>query len=232
MFLNIPINPLRILDSKNPALAELIAGAPLLSDYLDTESAEHFEQVKQLLGDIGVEFVLNPRLVRGLDYYSRTVFEWVTDQLGAQGAVCSGGRYDGLIEQLGGRATPASGWALGFERVVELLEAQAGRVPAPVLDAYLVTVGDRARRRGFAIAEALRTQVPALRLAMDCTGGGFKAQLKRADRSGARLALIVGEDEVGSGNVGLKPLRTEQPQTTVTVDDLVGELRRDAGRPG
>jgi len=224
------INPLRILDSKNPALAEIIAGAPLLSDYLDPESTEHFEQVKQLLGDIGIEFVLNPRLVRGLDYYSRTVFEWVTDQLGAQGAVCSGGRYDGLIAQLGGRDTPASGWALGFERVVELLEAEDGRVPVPVLDAYLVTVGERARRRGFAIAEALRSAIPTLRLVLDCAGGGFKAQLKRADRSGARLALIIGEDEVGSGSVSLKPLRTEQPQTTVTVDELIGELRRSAGR--
>ncbi len=223
-------NPLRILDSKNSELTELIAGAPLLADFLDAESSAHFEQVKQLLDDIGIDFVLNPRLVRGLDYYTRTVFEWVTDRLGAQGAICSGGRYDGLIAQLGGRDTPASGWALGFERVVELLAAEGAAVPEQLPDAYLVTAGDEARRRGFAVVEALRSDVPALKLAMDCTAGGFKAQLRRADRSGARLALIIGQDELGSGTVSVKPLRTDAPQTTVKLEELAAALLRDAAQ--
>ncbi len=223
-------NPLRILDSKNPELTELIGGAPLLADFLDAESTAHFEQVKQLLDDIGIDFVLNPRLVRGLDYYTRTVFEWVTGRLGAQGAICSGGRYDGLIAQLGGRDTPASGWALGFERVVELLAAEGAAVPGQLPDAYLVTAGDEARRRGFAVVEALRSDVPALKLAMDCTAGGFKAQLRRADRSGARLALIIGQDELGSGTVSVKPLRTDAPQTTVKLEELAAALLRDAAQ--
>ncbi len=223
-------NPLRILDSKNPALAELIAGAPLLADFLDAESQAHFEQVKQLLDDVGIEFVLNPRLVRGLDYYSRTVFEWVTDRLGAQGAICSGGRYDGLITQLGGRETPASGWALGFERVVELLAAESAEVPEALPDAYLVTSGDEARRRAFSVAEALRSDLPAFKLAMDCTAGGFKAQLRRADRSGARLALIIGEDELGAGAVSVKPLRSGAPQTTVKLEELAEALLREAAQ--
>ena len=220
-------NPLRILDSKNPDLAELIAGAPLLADFLDAESQAHFEQLKQLLEDVGIEFVLNPRLVRGLDYYSRTVFEWVTDRLGAQGAICSGGRYDGLIAQLGGRDTPASGWALGFERVVELLAAEGAEIPEQLPDAYLVTAGDAARRRAFAVAEALRSDLPELKLAMDCTAGGFKAQLRRADRSGATLALIIGEDELGAGSVSVKPLRTDAPQTTVKLEELASALLRE-----
>lgn len=223
-------NPLRILDSKNPDLAELIGGAPLLADFLDADSREHFEWVKQLLDDVGIEFVLNPRLVRGLDYYTRTVFEWVTDRLGAQGAICSGGRYDGLIAQLGGRDTPASGWALGFERVVELLAAEGAEIPDKLPDAYLVTAGDEARRRAFALAEALRTDLPALKLAMDCTAGGFKAQLRRADRSGARLALIIGEDELGTGSVSIKPLRSDAPQTIVKFEELAAALLREAAQ--
>ena len=223
-------NPLRILDSKNPELTELIAGAPLLAEFLDADSSAHFEQVKQLLDDVGIEFVLNPRLVRGLDYYTRTVFEWVTDRLGAQGAICSGGRYDGLIAQLGGRDTPASGWALGFERVVELLAAEGAAVPGQLPDAYLVTAGDEARRRGFAVAEALRSDLPALRLAMDGTAGGFKAQLRRADRSGAKLALIIGQDELDAGTVGVKPLRSDAPQSTVKLEELAAALLRDAAQ--
>ncbi|NNC64768.1 MAG: histidine--tRNA ligase [Gammaproteobacteria bacterium] len=223
-------NPLRILDSKNPALAELIAAAPLLADFLDAESRDHFERVKQLLADIGIEFVLNPRLVRGLDYYSRTVFEWVTDRLGAQGAICSGGRYDGLISQLGGRETPASGWALGFERVVELLAAEGAEIPEQLPDAYFVTVGDAARRRAFAVAETLRSDMPDLKLAMDCTAGGFKAQLRRADRSGARLALIIGEDELDSGSVSVKPLRSDVAQKIVKLEELAEALLREAAQ--
>ena len=223
-------NPLRILDSKNPELAELIAGAPLLAEFLDTESREHFEQVRQLLGDVGIDFVLNPRLVRGLDYYTRTVFEWVTDRLGAQGAICSGGRYDGLIAQLGGRDTPASGWALGFERVVELLAAEGAAIPDRRPDAYFVAAGDAARRRAFAVAESLRSELPAFRVEMDCTAGGFKAQLRRADRSGARLALILGEDELASGSVSIKPLRSDAPQTTVKLEALAAALLREAAQ--
>jgi len=223
-------NPLRILDSKNPALAQIIAGAPMLSEHLDSESQDHFDQLKQLLSDVGIEFVLNPRLVRGLDYYSRTVFEWVTDRLGAQSAICSGGRYDGLVAQLGGRDTPASGWALGFERVVELLRAEGCDTPEPVPDAYLVTAGESARRQGFAVAEMLRSRIPGLRLSMDCAVGSFKAQMKRADRSGARIALILGEDEMRTSSIGLKPLRSDAQQRTVDVDEIAAELRRETGR--
>jgi histidyl-tRNA synthetase len=222
-------NPLRILDSKNPQLAGIIADAPVLAEYLDAESRGHFATLQQLLHDVGIDFVLNPRLVRGLDYYSRTVFEWLTDRLGAQGAICSGGRYDGLVAQLGGRDTPASGWALGLERVVELLQAEACAIEAALPDAYLVTAGDEARLKGFAIAELLRSRVPGLKLSMDCGPGGLKAQLKRADRSGARLALIIGEDELRAAGVAVKPLRSEAPQKTLKLDELVADLVRDVG---
>ena len=221
-------NPLRILDSKNPELGELIAAAPALSDYLDPESRDHFEQVKHLLDDVGLSYVLNPRLVRGLDYYTRTVFEWVTDRLGAQSAICSGGRYDGLVAQLGGRDTPAVGWALGLERVVELLAAEGRESVAQPPDAYLVTAGDRARREAFAIAERLRTAVPGLRLSFDCAAGGMKAQLKRADRSGARLALILGDDELAAGQVSVKTLREQTPQVSVELGELIASLLRDS----
>ncbi len=221
-------NPLRILDSKNPELRELIAAAPELGDYLDSESRDHFERVRHLLDDVGLSYVLNPRLVRGLDYYTRTVFEWVTDRLGAQSAICSGGRYDGLVAQLGGRDTPAVGWALGLERVVELLAAEGREVAAEPPDAYLVTVGDQARRKAFAIAERLRAAVPGLRLSFDCMAGGMKAQLRRADRSGARLALILGDDELAAGQVSVKALREQTPQESVELDGLIARLLRDS----
>jgi len=224
-------NPLRILDSKNPALRELIDAAPLLSGYLDDESRAHFEQVQRLLADVGVEFTLNPRLVRGLDYYSRTVFEWLTDRLGAQSAVCSGGRYDGLVEQLGGRATPAVGWALGMERVVEVMQAEGIAGGALPPDAYLVAAGEAERRFAFKIAEELRSRVPGLKLSLGGSTGGFKAQLRRADKSGARVALIVGEAEVAQGKVSFKTLREDQPQKLVTVVEcaaLLGQTRPSA----
>jgi histidyl-tRNA synthetase len=214
-------NPLRILDSKNPALRELIASAPLLGGYLDAESREHFERVQTLLGDIGVAFKLNPRLVRGLDYYTRTVFEWVTDQLGAQSAVCSGGRYDGLVAQLGGRDTPAVGWALGVERIVELLGAEGlahAEVPA---DAFLVAAGLVERQFGFKAAEQLRDRIPALRLSIGSPAAGFKAQLRRADKSGARFALIIGEAELAAGRISVKPLRDDRPQQLLTLEECV-----------
>ena len=219
-------NPLRILDSKNPALRELIDAAPLLAGYLDAESRAHFERVQALLSDVGVAFTLNPRLVRGLDYYSRTVFEWLTDRLGAQGAVCSGGRYDGLVEQLGGRATPAVGWALGIERIVELMQAEGvGAVEAPP-DAYLVAAGDAERRYAFKLAEELRGRLPKLRLSLGGPAAGFKAQLRKADKSGARVALIVGEAELAAAKISFKPLREDKPQELLTVEECVVLLRQ------
>jgi histidyl-tRNA synthetase len=217
-------NPLRILDSKNPALRELIAGAPLLDDYLDDESRAHFARVQRLLADVGVAFTLNPRLVRGLDYYSRTVFEWTTDRLGAQSAVCAGGRYDGLVALLGGRDTPAAGWALGLERIVELARADGRDVAEPPVDAFLVAAGDEARRFGFKVVEELRDRVPGLRLAIGSPAAGFKAQMRRADKSGARFALIVGEAEVAAGRVSVKPLRADEPQRLLTTAECAAVL--------
>jgi histidyl-tRNA synthetase len=217
-------NPLRILDSKNPEMRELIAAAPLLSEHLDAESRAHFERVQELLTDIGVPFAINPRLVRGLDYYSRTVFEWLTDKLGAQSAVCSGGRYDGLVAQLGGHATPAVGWALGIERIVEIMRLEGRAAAAAAPDVFLVTVGEPARRRGFALAEALRSQVPGLKLASGVPSAGFKAQLRRADKSGARYAAIIGDTELAADRVSVKPLREDAPQELLTVEQFAARL--------
>tara|TARA_B100000686_G_scaffold347527_1_gene436453 strand:- start:7552 stop:8820 length:1269 start_codon:yes stop_codon:yes gene_type:complete len=217
-------NPLRILDSKNPDLKDLIVNAPDLSDYLDDESKVHFDGVQKLLGDVGVEYVINSRLVRGLDYYSRTVFEWVTDLLGAQSAVCSGGRYDTLVSQLGGKDTPAIGWALGVERVVELIMAEGLPINEQTPDAYLTAGGEQARRASFSIAEELRTRLPNARVSMDCMGGSLKSQLRRADRSGARLALILGEDELAAEKISVKALREDTPQVMLTLDELVSML--------
>jgi histidyl-tRNA synthetase len=208
-------NPMRLLDSKHPDMQPLIAEAPQITDCLDSESSEHFAGLQELLTAAGIEFTLNPRLVRGLDYYSRTVFEWVTTRLGAQGAVCAGGRYDGLVEHLGGRATPAIGWALGIERLVELYRL-ANEDAAPVgPDAYLVAVGEAAQARALTLAEELRDQDPELRIEVNCGGGSFKSQFKRADKSGAVLALILGDDELRAGQLGIKPLRADSDQQTV-----------------
>lgn len=217
-------NPMRILDSKNPTMQALIMGAPELEDYLDDESRIHFERVKALLNDIDIEFTVNPRLVRGLDYYTRTVFEWVTDRLGSQSAVCSGGRYDGLVEQLGGRATPAVGWALGLERIIELVRLDGWDGVAANPDVYVVCVGDAAVQRGFTTAERLRDRVPDLKVSMAPPSAGFKAQLRRADKSGARFALIVGEDELAADKISLKNLRTDEAQRLLTFDELVQAL--------
>jgi len=219
-------NPLRILDSKNPALRELIDAAPLLSSYLDDESRAHFDRVQTLLGDVGVAYTLNPRLVRGLDYYSRTVFEWLTDRLGAQSAVCSGGRYDGLVAQLGGRDTPAVGWALGIERIVELMQAEGVGAGESVLDAQLVAAGEAERRFGFKLLDQLRERLPGLKISLGMPSAGFKAQLRHADKSGARFALIVGESELAAGKAALKPLRDGKPQRLVTVEECVDALRQ------
>jgi len=224
-------NPLRILDSKNPAMQEMLNAAPALADHLDEESRAHFVRVRELLDDAGIAYEINPRLVRGLDYYSRTVFEWVTDRLGAQSAVCSGGRYDGLVAQLGGRDTPAVGWALGIERIVELMRIVAGDPDASTADVYIACVGDVARRTGFACAEMLRAQLPSLRVAFGLAASGLKAQLRRADRSGARYAVIIGDDECAAGEVSFKPLLSDLPQRRMSQAQLVSELRDAVGAP-
>ncbi len=219
-------NPLRILDSKNPELQELISGAPLITEHLDPESADHFARLREHLDAAGIPYVLDPRLVRGLDYYSRTVFEWVTRELGAQDAVCSGGRYDGLVGQLGGSPTPAVGWALGEERIVELMCLQ--KLPDDRLapDVYLVLAGDAAERAGLALAESLRNQMKGLRFEMNSGGGSLKSQMKRADRSGARYALLLGDNELERGTIGLKSLRDDVAQTEVAAEVLAEELER------
>jgi histidyl-tRNA synthetase len=200
-------NPLRILDSKYPPTQEIVKNAPVLTEHLDAESQAHFAELRAGLDELGIPYTVNPRLVRGLDYYSRTVFEWITDALGSQDAVCSGGRYDGLIAQMGGEATPAIGFAMGVERVVELVRL-AGAVPArPAPDVFVMAQGERAQRRALALAEQLRDGIPGCRVVVHCGGGKFKTQFRRADESGARLALIVGDDELERGVVALKPLR-------------------------
>jgi histidyl-tRNA synthetase len=219
-------NPLRILDSKVPQMRPIVESAPLLSDYLDDESRAHFDRVQQLLTDLDVPFTLNPRLVRGLDYYSRTVFEWITQEARAQNAICSGGRYDGLVAQLGGRDTPAVGWALGIERIVELMQAQGiGPGEAP-LDAQLVAAGDAERRFGFEVVDRLRERVPGARISLGMPSASFKAQLRHADKSGARFALIVGESELAAAKVALKPLRDGKPQRLLTVEECADVLRQ------
>jgi len=213
-------NPLRILDSKNPDMQAVLEAAPVLSDYIDDASRSHFASLCGLLDAAGVDYQVNPRLVRGLDYYGRTVFEWVTDQLGAQGTVCAGGRYDGLVEYLGGRATPAIGFALGMERLIGLLDSEGVQTPDRSPHLYVVLVGEQAQRQGLLLAEQLRDALPQLRLVTHCGGGSFKSQFKKADRSGARYALVLGEEEVNKRQVGVKPLRTEGDQQTVSFDEL------------
>jgi len=217
-------NPLRILDSKNPEMQPVIEAAPVMLDYLDAESAEHFDALRALLDAAGIGYSLNPRLVRGLDYYNRTVFEWVTDALGAQGAVCSGGRYDGLVEKLGGRPTPAVGWAMGIERFVALFEACGGQAPAQRADVYIVAVGDGTLQRAFRVAEELRDAIAGVRVELNLGGGSFKSQLKRADASEAEYALILGEQELANGCIGVKPLRTRDGQTSVALDGIAAAL--------
>ncbi|HEV2212775.1 MAG TPA: histidine--tRNA ligase [Gammaproteobacteria bacterium] len=216
-------NPLRILDSKVPETQALVQQAPNLVEHLDPESRGHFERLKQLLGDAGIPFSVNPRLVRGLDYYTRTVFEWTTTKLGAQDAICSGGRYDGLVAQLGGKPTPATGFAMGVERLVALMEAEGVQAAAEVPYIYMVRVGEAAERAGFQLAERLRDRSPGLKLTVDCGGGGFGNQLKRADKSGAAFALLLGENEVAGQRVTLKNLR-DGSQEEVSWDALPDRL--------
>ena len=217
-------NPLRILDSKNPEMQAVVEAAPVMIDYLDEESTEHFQELRSLLDAAGVAYTVNPRLVRGLDYYSRTVFEWVTDALGSQGAVCSGGRYDGLVEKLGGRSTPAIGWAMGIERFVALYEVCGGEAPATDADVYVVAVGNGALEQAFAIAEELRDKVADIRVEVNLGGGSFKSQLKRADKSNAEYALILGEQEIAQKCAGLKPLRSTEDQSSIAFEALAETL--------
>ena len=220
-------NPLRILDSKNPEMKSMIQSAPSLLDYLDAESAEDFAQLKQYLDDAGIEYTINPRLVRGLDYYCKTVFEWVTDQLGAQGTVCAGGRYDGLVEQLGGRSTPAAGFALGIERLLAMREAANIEVPQGQPDIYLLLQGESSSRKGLLLAETLRNDCPGLSVLSNCGGGSFKSQMKKADKSGAMLALILGENEIAENTVTVKFLREQKQQQTINQSDISEFLKNN-----
>ena len=219
-------NPLRILDSKNPDMKALIEAAPKLIDHLDEESVAHFEQLKSHLDDLGIDYVVNPNLVRGLDYYNRTVFEWVTTELGAQGTVCAGGRYDGLVEQIGGKSTPAVGFAMGIERLMALL-MDKGLVPAETgqSDVYMVLVGNTVQRPGMVISEMLRDALEGYTVEMNCGGGSFKSQFKKADKSGARYAIILGDQEVADQVAAVKPLRTDEEQETIAWDNLAAFLQ-------
>ncbi|SIQ21240.1 histidine--tRNA ligase [Aquipseudomonas alcaligenes] len=219
-------NPLRILDSKNAQTQALLVGAPTLADYLDEESRLHFEGVKARLDAVGIRYEINHKLVRGLDYYNRSVFEWVTDKLGAQGTVCAGGRYDGLVTQLGGKSTPGVGFAMGVERLILLLETLQllpEELNAPA-DLYLCSFGEAAELAGLALAERLRDAIPGLRLLVNSGGGSFKSQFKKADKSGARFALILGEDELATRVVGCKPLRDDAQQQNIGWDALPAHL--------
>lgn len=216
-------NPLRILDTKNPALQEMCAAAPKLIDYLGEASLAHFEGVQRVLRDAGVPFTINSRLVRGLDYYNLTVFEWVTDKLGAQGTVCAGGRYDGLVEQLGGKSTPACGFAMGIERLIALIQESGGAPAAPAPDVYLVHQGEAASRLAFRVAEGLRDH--GIDVLLHCGGGSFKSQMKKADGSGANFAVVIGDDEAATGEAQLKFLREEGvEQRKLKVDDLADAI--------
>ena len=216
-------NPLRILDTKNPDMQDLVEKAPKLFDHLGEASLKHFEGVQSFLKDNGVPYRINPRLVRGLDYYNLTVFEWVTDKLGAQGTICAGGRYDGLIAQLGGKGAPAAGFAMGVERLLALWQEGRTEDSARVVpDVYLVHSGEAAQRAAFTVAEELRSG--GLGVIVHCGGGSFKSQMKKADGSGAALAVIIGEDEVANGSVALKPLRRALGQRSVQRDTLLDEI--------
>jgi histidyl-tRNA synthetase len=211
-------NPLRILDTKNPAMQELVAAAPSLMDELEEEAISHFDAVQAILKQHGIVFEINPRLVRGLDYYNRTVFEWVTTRLGAQGTICAGGRYDGLIEQIGGKAAPACGFAMGVERLLALLQEDGMQNPVAPLDVYVVHQGELAQNLAWRVAESLRDG--GLRVLLHCGGGSFKSQMKKADASAAACAVIIGDDEVAANEVMLKPLRSGGEQQRVGLDGL------------
>ena len=215
-------NPLRVLDSKDSNTQALLDGAPDFYGYLDDESRVHFQRLRELLDAADISYEINPRLVRGLDYYCKTVFEWVTDKLGAQGTVCGGGRYDGMIEQLGGKSTPAVGWAMGVERMILLLQ-EMQQEPAGLgqqADVYLAHIGDAASLRTMQLAEQLRSDITGLRLLWHCGGGSLKNQMKKADRCGAKLVLIMGEDELAQGQIQLRPLQGQGEQQSISLDQV------------
>ncbi len=217
-------NPLRILDSKNPEMQALNEAAPKLIDHLDAESKHEFDMLCRQLDAAGLSYEVNPRLVRGLDYYGKTVFEWVTEHLGSQGTVCAGGRYDGLVAQLGGKSATAIGFAIGLERLIALLEQMDALPELPQTDAYLVAVGDLAATESLLFAEQLRNEIPSLKLITHCGGGSFKSQFKKADRSGARWTLILGDDEISQRRVGIKNMATGEQQT-VAWDDVATHIK-------
>lgn len=217
-------NPLRILDTKNPDLKDIVENAPKLIDHLDEESKQHFELVKDYLDDAGIDYVVNPNLVRGLDYYNKTVFEWVTTELGAQGTVCAGGRYDGLVEQIGGKSVPASGFAMGLERLMSLLIDKELVNHDQNSDVFMVLVGDSALRPGMAMAEQIRDENANLKVIMNCGGGSFKSQFKKADKSGAKIALVLAEDEVNNQTIAIKYLREKKEQETIAWSELSAKV--------
>jgi histidyl-tRNA synthetase len=221
-------NPMRILDSKNPEMQMIIENAPSLHEYLDAESAEHFLQLQKILDAADIKYTINPRLVRGLDYYSKTVFEWIADGLGAQATICAGGRYDGLVEQLGGKACPAAGFAIGLERLTSLLDDArlAEQMEGQMVDVYMVLMGDAAELAGIRLADHLRTHLPISSVVTNCGGGSIKSQMKRADKSQAKLAFILGEDELKNQTVTVKYLREKRDQETVLQSDLVAFLEK------
>lgn len=224
-------NPLRILDSKDENTRAVLSDAPRLADFLDDEAIARFDRLRAYLDTVGIEYHVNDRLVRGLDYYTSIVFEWVTDRLGAQGAVCAGGRYDGLVEQLGGRPTPAAGFALGIERLLELVAIEGRDVPTDGCDVFIASLGDAAELAGARVAESLRAD--GVNVLANLGGGGFKKQLKRADSSGARFAIIVGDDEVAARAASVKDLRGDSGQVTIAFADLASHLRKAlASAPG
>ncbi len=216
-------NPLRVLDSKNPAMQELIGGAPRLMDEVEDDALRHFEEVQAILGRHGVPFEINPRLVRGLDYYNRTVFEWVTTRLGAQGTICAGGRYDGLVGQIGGKPTPATGFAMGVERLLALLLEDGMALPGQQVDVYVVHQGELASRLASKVAEQLRDS--DLKVLLHCGGGSFKSQMKKADASGAPLAVVIGDDEAQANEVSIKPMQGGE-QVRVNLQNLTAAMVR------
>ena len=218
-------NPLRVLDSKVPATKEIVKDAPAIIDHLDDESRAHFDGLQQGLSDLGIAYVINNRLVRGLDYYTKGVFEWTTTQLGAQGTVCAGGRYDGLVEQLGGSPTPAVGFASGVERLILLLKSQNASLPETAPHLYFCHLGDATGRAARKLSEELRDALPGLRVVLHAGGGKLQAQLKRADRCGARCALVLGDDETASRSIQVKSLRNDSQQMTCSWPELSGKLK-------
>ncbi|WP_440904913.1 histidine--tRNA ligase [Catenovulum sp. SX2] len=220
-------NPLRVLDTKNQEIQAVLKDAPVLNDYFGEESKAHFKGLCARLDAFGIEYTINPRLVRGLDYYNHTVFEWVTDSLGAQGTVCAGGRYDGLVEQLGGKATPAVGFAMGLERLVLMLETLGlDKDVRKAVDVFVVMLGEQAELQAPAVIEQLRDSLPDSRIQLNCGGGNFKKQFKKADKSGADIALVFGEQEIIENKVTIKPLRSSEEQTTIEQAQLVDYLNK------